>query len=331
MPTNLSQLVRQRTSTDQYGDRTELNLETGKIYVFSPGNVRTNFCGGFCWRAPGTGCAIIEAWGAGGSSSRMCCCGFIMPGNAGAYAKKCITVQSGCYVCGTIGFSCGNADAFGFRGCSQPTELCWFGSGTNGCICAQGGRAGCSVCVTDGNCGGYCCYRALGYCASNNGQTAGQGTVCNIGTTQNWIACAYGGDFNCCGQFSCMTIMCEEGIPASRCCIIMHTPGPANVFSCGAGSVISHSFMDDATEAPIPGQGLVGFIVGLTGATRSPTKGSPHNYSWRSDRVCSCYEATGCIPYVPYGFGGPGDGMCGDVRSHGFRGGMGAVRIRFYT
>jgi hypothetical protein len=128
-----------------------------------------------------------------------------------------------------------------------------------------------------------------------------------------------------------MTIMCEEGLPTSRCCTLMHTPGPANVFSCGAGSVITHSFQDDATEAPIPGQGLPGFISGLTGAGRSPTKGSPHPYNWRADRSCSCYEAMGCTPYIPYGFGGPGDGMCGDIRSHGFRGGQGAVRIRFYT
>ena len=330
MPTTLSKLIRQRLNTDQFGDDSVDNLEKGKIFVFSPGNIRTNFCNGFCWKAPGTGCAIIEVWGAGGSASRMACCSASVPGNAGAYSKKCITVTSACYVTGIIGFSCGTDSGY-FRGCSESTRVCWFGSGSDGCICAQGGRAGCGICVTDGGCAPFCCFKSLGYCASNNGMGSGCGTVCNIGAAQSWIACAYGGDFNCCGQPGCTTWYCTRGFPAVRCCLIYHVPGPAGVFGCGAGPIISYSFMDDATPTPIPGAGTYQFMLGLSALTNSPSKGGPRPYQWRSDRMCSCYEAHGCIPYIPYGFGGPGDGTCDNVCSAGTRGGMGAVRIRFYT
>ena len=60
----------------------EENLETGYIYVWSPGTNYTNFCNGVCWKAPAAGTAHIEIWGAGGSGARMCCCGDGLPGNA---------------------------------------------------------------------------------------------------------------------------------------------------------------------------------------------------------------------------------------------------------
>jgi hypothetical protein len=43
---------------------TENNLEQGVIYAFSPGTFYTNYCNGFCWKPPATGCAIVEIWGA---------------------------------------------------------------------------------------------------------------------------------------------------------------------------------------------------------------------------------------------------------------------------
>ena len=43
MPTNLTSLIKQKTTTDWEGDRSETNLEKGQIFVFSPGNIRTNF------------------------------------------------------------------------------------------------------------------------------------------------------------------------------------------------------------------------------------------------------------------------------------------------
>ena len=49
------------------------------------------------------GTAIIEVWGAGGSGARMCCCGDGLTGNAGAYVKKTITVETGDTMTGCTG------------------------------------------------------------------------------------------------------------------------------------------------------------------------------------------------------------------------------------
>ena len=106
MPTSFQNLIRSRVA-----GRVEENLETGKIYVFTPGTMYTNFCTGFCWNPPGTGTAVIEAWGAGGSGAQMCCCGGGTPGNAGAYSRRTIQVTATDFVRGTIGNSCGNSSA----------------------------------------------------------------------------------------------------------------------------------------------------------------------------------------------------------------------------
>jgi len=135
MPSSLQMLVRQRSI-----GREEDNIQQGRIWVYTPSTFYTNFCTGFCWVAPGTGTAVIEIWGAGGSGARMCCCGGGLPGNAGAYSRRTISVCAGKTVCGGVGMSCGNADAICFRGCSDSTGLCWQGAaGANGCMCAQGG------------------------------------------------------------------------------------------------------------------------------------------------------------------------------------------------
>lgn len=325
MPTQLRTLLAQRLY--QAGTFTEENLDTGEIFTFTPGNVRTNFCGGFCWRAPGTGTAVIEVWGPGGSSARMCCCGFGLPGNAGAYSRKCITVTAGCYVTGVIGFACGDASTIGFRGCSEPTCICWFGSGTSGCICAQGGRGGCSICST--STGGYCCYIAAGYCGQNFGLSGSCGIICNISPTFTLVASAVGGDVNVNGAISCATFLCNAGIATARCCTVYHVPGPAGVWSCTSPPMINHTFGDEASEGPTPGQGLAGALAAL-GVHSQSGKSGYASYCYASGRTCGCYEAYGCVAYMPYGWGGPGVGPCADVRDHGYRGGSGAVRIRFF-
>jgi hypothetical protein len=106
---------------------TEDALEKGRIWVYQDGNMYSAFCNGFCWRAPGTGCVIIEAWGAAGSGAQMCCCGSGLPGNAPGYTKKCLCVTQGNYVCGYIGRSCNNSSALCFRGCSEASCVCWYG------------------------------------------------------------------------------------------------------------------------------------------------------------------------------------------------------------
>lgn len=123
----LSQLLGNRDLT------WEDNLEKGRIWVYQEGNeYTTKFCmngtgGCWCWRSPGTGKVVIEVWGAAGSGARSCCCAKGYPGNPGAYVRKCICVNSTNFVCGCNGFSCGNADSQQFRGCSEPTMVCWTG------------------------------------------------------------------------------------------------------------------------------------------------------------------------------------------------------------
>jgi hypothetical protein len=105
----------------------EDNLEKGRIWAYTDGNMYSGFCNGFCWRAPAVGKAIIEVWGAAGSGAQMCCCGAGLPGNAPAYVKKCICVCPGNYVCGYIGRSCNNSSSLCFRGCSEATCVRWTG------------------------------------------------------------------------------------------------------------------------------------------------------------------------------------------------------------
>ena len=54
----------------------------------------------------------------------MCCCGDGLPGNAGAYVKKSITVAAGDTMTGQTGHSCYAHDLC-FSGCSEQSEVCW--------------------------------------------------------------------------------------------------------------------------------------------------------------------------------------------------------------
>jgi hypothetical protein len=94
--------------------------------------------------------------------------------------------------------------------------------------------------------------------------------------------------------------------------------------------MIVHNFGDDAAQAPVSGQGLAGAFAGL-GVNAQSGKLGHASYCWIGGRVCGCYEATGCVPFMPYGWGAPGIAVCDSVRDNGYRGGMGAVRIRFIS
>jgi hypothetical protein len=63
--------------------------------------------------------------------------------------------------------------------------------------------------------------------------------------------------------------------------------------------------------------------------SKSPSRGIPMSYCWRSDRSCGCYNMTGCMPNQPIGAGGRPPFPCPDVRDHAGRGGHGGIRIRF--
>ena len=322
----LKNLLAERSS-----ERVEENLNKGKVYVFSPGTMYQFFRAGICWVAPADGCAIIEAWGAGGSGAEMCCCGFGLPGNAGAYTRKCITITAGQTITGNVGFSCGNSDDLCFRGCSEPTGVCWTGlaqsdgATTNGCLCAQGGKGGVSYCSTTPS--GYCCYTAGGFCTT---RTTGDncGIACNYcANGTGWIACGYGGDVNCCGQVGCSHFFgCHPRCP---CQFYYSIPLPANLFACGPGQWATYRTENDNAHSLWSGQGRKQMVQATNALSKSPTRGIPFNYCWRSNRACGCYNMHGCFPYQPIGSGGVPPTPCPNVRDHGVRGGHGGIRIRF--
>lgn len=378
----------------------EDNIEKGRIWVYQEGNeYSTKFCNCFCWQAPACGKVIMEVWGASGSGARQCCCAMNVPGNPGAYVKKCICVVPGNYICGCIGFSCGNADARDHRGRSEPTALCWYGcaphalytggvnpnnyharntwkgnnpfgwgngcdgvnvestvegswfypgtdgsanlccaaGATAGCVCAQGGRGGYSYCtnnpspyscmITTGN----FCSHALGRTDMCNTSQSTCGMICNIPVDRcviwQWdrFAYAYGGDHNCCGTFSCRTF--HNCVANCECAQEHHLMVAAGKYAT-EGAVVTFLGNQDSVMARTSGSELTGATRAIQAAGRWPSYGHP-NACYNSFSGCNCYEDMGCLPMLPPGVSGPGGGTCGDVRTHGMRGGHGAVRIKF--
>jgi hypothetical protein len=302
----------------------ESNLDQGEIWVYSPGTSGSQFVSGFCWRAPGTGTAVIEAWGAGGPGARMCCCGMGIPGNSGSYTKKTISVISGCYVCGSIGSSPTSA-TLNFAGCGDPTRLCWFGSGTSGCICSEGGMGGCSICTTGSQ--PYCCFTADGsnFCRTQYGG-AGCGMICNY-TVSNWKGCSYGGDINCNSIVGCSSFM--NCYAQCACYFYYHVPVPAGYITKD-GTIVTYTTDADSTlVSEGPGQPSMGFTTALNAASRSPKLGQHPSFCWSGARNCGCYDIQGCSSTLPIGVGGLPPQPCAGVRDNGTKGGWGAVRIRF--
>jgi hypothetical protein len=321
MPVSFKSLARSKQDFIAFDEE---NLEQGMIWSYTPSNVRTNFCGGFCWFAPSNGTAVIEIWGAGGSGGRMCCCGFGVPGNPGAYSRRAVEVASGCIINGTVGMSCGNADALCFRGCSEPTQLCWRGAGgIDGCMCAQGGRGGTSICSSGAS--GYCCFRASGFCVTGPFND-NCGIVCNI-APGSWIACAFGGESNMCGGFSCTTFL--GCLPSCPCATQYHVATPPGKYST-EGTVVTFTTEGDSGATNWTGATLPPFLHGLGIAGRSPTHGiGPEHKCWTGGRTCGCYEEQGCSPFIPPGFPGLPATPCPDHRDSAYRGGHGLVRIKF--
>lgn len=315
---SLKQLVKLRSQR-----MVEDNLETGTVYTYQHTANYSSLPCCFCWKAPGTGTVDIEVWGAGGSGARGCCCGNSgIPGNSGAYTKKTITVQAGCYIYGYLGFSCGNADALCFRGCSEATCVCWFGSGTNGCLCAQGGRGSIWFCST--STAPYCCFGANGFCSTYTG--TGCGWVCNC-CPGSYEANAYGGDVNCPSIIGCTGFF--GCLPSCVCCFYFSVPVPPGIIARD-GALVTYNIENENRHSRWTGQGFYAFSGALNATLRHPERGIPQSYCWRSERFCGCYEMSGCNAYLPIGTGGIPATVCDGERDHGIRGGHGGVRIRFY-
>lgn len=301
---------------------TENNLEQGVIYAFSPGTFYTQFCNGFCWKPPASGCAIIEIWGAGGPGARMCCCGSGLPGNAGGYSRKSISVTTANFVCGCVGFP-PYAHSLCFQGCGDPSTVCWTSTTSNGCMCARGGKGGISMCSTGTSM--FCCFVSQGFCFFGpiNDHC---GIICNQ-CSGAWEGLAYGGDINCCGIIGCSSFL--GCLPTCPCQFYHHAPLPAYMFS-ERGSRVTFNTTDGGIHTSgMSGSQLPPYFSALAGMTKQPIRGSFNSYCWRSDRSCGCYEMQGCSPFLPVGAGGLPPQSCPDVRDHGIRGGWGGMRIRF--
>lgn len=308
-----------------YGNET--NLERDKAFTIGPTGdvtcIRSDML--YCWPSPGRGKLKIEMWGAAGSGSRMCCCGFGLPGNAPAYVQKTICVDCGDYICGCPGQPC-RAHELCDSGCSIPTVLCWCGKdrcgNTAGWMCSQGGKAGIAFCSNSAS--AYCCYASAGFCHTRlpNDNCA---IVCNMCAGMH-VPCGLGGDFGCCGCPSCVSFKgCQ----------------PNNV--CGQQShiaVAAHIYGTDGTHLTIPheenngfqnwsggGQNQINYAQNV--ASTQPNIGSNYVQCYDSTRHCGCYETFGCIIYNSYGIGGRPPQPCPGVRDHGGRGGAGVIRLTY--
>ena len=319
---SLNDLIQKKYDFDLAGsDR----LEKGNILMMVVGTEYTDLCNHLAWCAPSKGCVTIEAWGSGGSTAKMCCCGYGLPGNPGAYARKYLRVDEGDIICARPGRSCNNANDLCFRGCSEPSWAYWRLNNGDcyGCLCAQGGIGGISYCSTSTS--AVCCYGANGFAVTvANSQC---GIVCNyrasVGAS---IAQAYGGNVNIPGGVSKMEFWCYH--PNRPCAYIWCVAGPAGFFGT-CGSYINFPAEQESTHSNFSGQGLAQYLYGLSAAATNPTSGTIDSRCWTGGRTCGCYDSQGCANFIPVGFPGPSVSPCAGVRDHGWRGGMGGIRIKF--
>lgn len=403
MPSSLKSLV---GSKSESLNPSEFNLEKGQIWGFQPNTNQVPNC--FCWCPPTgrAGIIVIDMWGAGGSTARMCCCGYGLPGNAGAYVRKafCISAKQTCctFVCGVAHHACRDSNLC-FRGCSGPSQVCYsvglcgnqninsfpdscdttnFGAGGTGvacsgcifryqchtqfegCLCAQGGLGGVSVCTTGES--AWCCFTCQWFCGTKfNNENCG--LICNVQNShctfmcecspariypeccyancygapccvaemcggnfrtgpKNHIARGFGGDINCCGHFSCVAFFnCQAN---NDCCITAYVPGPAGMISQD-GVVHAVSFEASNEYGNFAGSGDHQHNFMISAASRFPSQGIPWAYCWGFGGSCGCYEDNGCYAYVPPGHGAFLAVVCANVRDTGHKGGNAAVRIKF--
>lgn len=310
----------------------QTNLEKGRVYSYT--NTDQYVCHQksiqFCWQSPGCGTALIEIWGAAGSSSRQCCCAAGLPGNAPAYSKKTIAVFPNSSITSYAGMSC-NAHTLCFSGCSEATCLVWESArdlcgNRTGCMCAEGGAAGIAYCVGTGDPAyPYCCFVACGLAGTLLQDACG--IVCNYCTNdQLFMPCGYGGDINKCGCYSKVEFWaCRASCVCER---VHYVPYAAGIFACDGGYLIGPGEAD-TDVANWSGAGLPHVASLLEYNSPNPSGGVPFGGGCWQSRLCGCYESVGCSYILPYGVAGPAPQPCPGVRDHGYRGGSGAIRITY--
>lgn len=203
--------------------------------------------------------------------------------------------------------------------------------GSQGCLCAQGGRGGLSYCMdtkSPFSCflTGYFCGNRVGpghnMCDTGNSAC---GRICNWCQNGNNVACAFGGDINCCGGYSCTDFLgCLSSCP---CQTLHHVPTAAGVYA-SEGATISFFADGDTTNASWAGGPTVNLLNAIPMLQRSPSH-LAYMACWSGARGCGCYNMQGCNQFGPYGVPGMGANPCGGVRDHAMRGGMGMVRIKY--
>lgn len=367
---SLTKLIQTRAVYERFAGGS--GLEKGEIFTWTPShsNNSTPFplnrcgqCSKFCFQSPGCGTAVIEIWGAGGSSAKSACCSFSIPGNPGAYSRKTVYMTPCGYVWGCVGHSCGNGgqscnNCMVCRGCSCPTHICWH-TGINledchGRMCAMGGRGGWNLCQPSNS--GYTCFVNCTFAGSQPpGFSDGCGLICNYSTCGTlgrsdgiggfefcsgnnqmfsgsewnvcrWMACAYGGDVNCCGGFSCTLFRhCNA---CCQCCFTYYVKLPFNMWT-EKSSVVEVNMSGSDSDRSM--HYLSPWYNTTAGLTRSPTNAMPLTYCMTGAVFCGCYEMQGCIAYVGVGVPGFGGSPCtSNMCDYGYRGGSGGVRITWY-
>ena len=239
-------------------------------------------------------------------------------------------MAEGCFICAITGMPCRNEDDLCFRGCGEPTQVCWFGNaGGDGCMCAQGGMGGRSYCSTGNS--PYCCFVAGGFCHTQGGDQY-CGIICNFkdaSANPEFCAQSYGGDVNCYGGFSCTSWRgCRVNCNCRRVEVSKFPPGMISTL----GGEVHYTLDSDSPRSDWSGMG--GWMHASHGynlATRSPTRGGPYTACWTGNRSCGCYQANGRNPFMPAGLGGQGPTPCDGVRDHAHMGGPGMIRIKFVS
>jgi len=319
---NLSDLIKNKFSNQVNIER----LEKGTIWAYSPGTTYTDYCDNVRWCSPGTGVVTLEIWGAGGSGAKMCCCGFGLPGNPGAYSRSVFAVYEGDIVCGRPGRSCNNSDDLCFRGCSESTCVCWTTSNPlscSGCMCAEGGFGGISYCSTTTS--GLCCFGKNGFSVTSCTETCG--IACNYrASTPRHIAQAFCGQVNCPGGFSCTMWNCCH---PNRPCAMMYMVRSSPMVYSTDGITVMVPMEENTQHSNWSGQGPFQYLHGMNAASKAPTGGALETRCWNGGRNCGCYNSHGCMRFYPYGFPGLPPSPCSGVRDHATTGGQGAIRIRF--
>jgi hypothetical protein len=216
------------------------------------------------------------------------------------------------------------------------TAICCAAGAQCGCLCAQGGKSGQFLC-TDGGMSTFNCMMQSRYCSKtihtrNVCTLWACGIVCNIcGDSQMrydmcGVKCAFGGDMNCCGSFSCLrTFQCANN---NQSCMNQYQQATPAMMYATEGGVFTYPHDHDTPASPTSGGPVLGQSSGLQTLSRAPSH-IQTTWCWTGGRACGCYEMFGCVPWAPAGMGGYPASSCSDVRDHGGRGGMGFVRIKY--